>query len=209
MALTGRDRYGRTVAPLAVGGQDVCFALVQAGSSWHDGHVYGLRLPAVAGNRAEAQQGVLNLTCTRGVSPGGALAAARRQQSIANEAARQRHTATDDNAMTQVVEWHVGHWLLSVVALSLTRHLHQHGREIEGFVVIAQQQGTKAVLAILNKQTATSAATLMRNMYRYNQELDVIRIEALRQTQMTLQDQRQTAYRPYRSPFTLIGSWQL
>jgi endonuclease YncB( thermonuclease family) len=36
MAATGRDRYGRTVATLAVGGQDVGLAVLHAGLAWHD-----------------------------------------------------------------------------------------------------------------------------------------------------------------------------
>jgi micrococcal nuclease len=36
MATTGRDRYGRTVATLAVGEHDVGFALLQAGLAWHE-----------------------------------------------------------------------------------------------------------------------------------------------------------------------------
>lgn len=36
MATTGRDRYGRTVAALAVGEHDVGFALLQAGLAWHE-----------------------------------------------------------------------------------------------------------------------------------------------------------------------------
>lgn len=36
MTTTGRDRYGRTVATLAVGGQDVGLALLRAGIATHD-----------------------------------------------------------------------------------------------------------------------------------------------------------------------------
>jgi micrococcal nuclease len=36
MTTTGRDRYGRTVATLAVGEHDVGFALLQAGLAWHE-----------------------------------------------------------------------------------------------------------------------------------------------------------------------------
>jgi endonuclease YncB( thermonuclease family) len=36
MATTGRDRYGRTVATLEMGGQDVGLALLRAGIAWHD-----------------------------------------------------------------------------------------------------------------------------------------------------------------------------
>ena len=37
MAIKGRDRYGRTVATLAVNGQDVGLALVRSGFAWRDG----------------------------------------------------------------------------------------------------------------------------------------------------------------------------
>lgn len=63
MTTTGRDRYGRTVATLAVGGQDVGFELLQAGLAWHDRRYHRPRLQGAASHYAEAQQGaVLSFT---------------------------------------------------------------------------------------------------------------------------------------------------
>jgi len=63
MATTGRDRYGRAVATLAVGGQDVGLAMLQAGLAWHDRRYHRPRLQGATGHYAEAQQGaVLSFT---------------------------------------------------------------------------------------------------------------------------------------------------
>jgi endonuclease YncB( thermonuclease family) len=56
MAKMGRDRYGRTVATLAVGEHDVGFALLQAGLAWHDWRHHPPRLQGATGHYAEAQQ---------------------------------------------------------------------------------------------------------------------------------------------------------
>lgn len=59
MAKTGRDRYGRTVATLAVGGQDVGVVLLQAGLAWHDRRYHRPRLQGATSHYAEAQQGAV------------------------------------------------------------------------------------------------------------------------------------------------------
>jgi len=59
MTTTGRDRYGRTVATLAVDKQDVGFALLQAGLAWHDQRYHRPRLQGATGHYAEAQQGAV------------------------------------------------------------------------------------------------------------------------------------------------------
>jgi endonuclease YncB( thermonuclease family) len=59
MATTGRDRYGRAVATLAVGGQDVGLAMLQAGLAWHDRRYHQPRLQGATGHYAEAQQGAV------------------------------------------------------------------------------------------------------------------------------------------------------
>jgi endonuclease YncB( thermonuclease family) len=59
MATTSRDRYGRTVATLAVGGQDVGLTLLRAGLAWH-GHRHSRpRISSDANRYAEAQDGAL------------------------------------------------------------------------------------------------------------------------------------------------------
>lgn len=63
MAKTGSDRYGRTVATLAVGGQDVGLALLQAGLAWYDRRYNRPRLSGATSDYAEAQQrAVLNFS---------------------------------------------------------------------------------------------------------------------------------------------------
>ena len=82
------------------------------------------------------------------------------------------------------------------------------GKEIEGFGVIAQQQGAKAVLATLWPVADQSTASLMADMYRRRQELQVSKIEALRQAQLALQSQPKYAHPYYWAPFILMGNWK-
>ena len=63
------------------------------------------------------------------------------------------------------------------------------GREIEGFGVIAQQQGAKAVLATLWPVADESTAKLMAEMYRRRQDNKLTKIESLRQAQLSLLEQ--------------------
>ncbi|MDO8177008.1 MAG: tetratricopeptide repeat protein [Undibacterium sp.] len=82
------------------------------------------------------------------------------------------------------------------------------GREIEGFGVIAQQQGAKAVLATLWQVADQSTATLMAEMYRRRQEHHLTKIEALRQAQLSLLAQKRYAHPFYWAPFILMGNWK-
>jgi CHAT domain-containing protein len=84
----------------------------------------------------------------------------------------------------------------------------QRGREIEGFGVIAQQQGAKAVLATLWKVADSSTATLMGDMYRRRVQGGLSKIEALRQAQMSMAAQPRTAHPFYWAPFVLMGNWK-
>ena len=84
----------------------------------------------------------------------------------------------------------------------------QRGREIEGFGVIAQQQGAKAVLATLWPVADQSTASLMADMYRRRQGLGLSKIEALRQAQLALQAQTKYAHPYYWAPFILMGNWK-
>jgi CHAT domain-containing protein len=84
----------------------------------------------------------------------------------------------------------------------------QRGREIEGFGVIAQQQGAKAVLATLWKVADSSTATLMGDMYRRRTQSGLSKIEALRQAQVALAAQPRTAHPFYWAPFVLMGNWK-
>lgn len=82
------------------------------------------------------------------------------------------------------------------------------GREIEGFGVIAQQQGAKAVLATLWPVADQSTATLMAEMYRRREGQKLSKIEALRQAQSTLLEQPRYSHPFYWAPFILMGNWR-
>jgi CHAT domain-containing protein len=82
------------------------------------------------------------------------------------------------------------------------------GKEIEGFGVIAQQQGAKAVLATLWPVADQSTASLMADMYRRRQAQGLSKIEALRQAQMALMQQPKYAHPFYWAPFILMGNWK-
>jgi CHAT domain-containing protein len=82
------------------------------------------------------------------------------------------------------------------------------GREIEGFGVLAQQQGAKAVLATLWRVADQSTATLMADMYKQRQEKNLTKIEALRQAQLSLLSQPKYAHPFYWAPFILMGNWK-
>lgn len=56
MATKGRDRYGRTVATLAVNGQDVGLAIVRSGFAWRDGRYDRVRLAGQTTPYADAQR---------------------------------------------------------------------------------------------------------------------------------------------------------
>jgi CHAT domain-containing protein len=84
----------------------------------------------------------------------------------------------------------------------------EKGREIEGFGVIAQQQGAKAVLATLWPVADQSTAALMADMYRKHQDSRLSKIEALRQAQMTLQAQPRYSHPYFWAPFILMGNWK-
>ena len=82
------------------------------------------------------------------------------------------------------------------------------GREIEGFGVIAQQQGAKAVLATLWPVADQSTAMLMADMYKQRQDKSLTKIEALRQAQISLLSQPKYAHPFYWAPFILMGNWK-
>ena len=84
----------------------------------------------------------------------------------------------------------------------------EQGKEIEGFGVIAQQQGAKAVLATLWPVADQSTATLMADMYRRRQSDSLTKIEALRKAQIALQTQSKYAHPYYWAPFILMGNWK-
>ena len=84
----------------------------------------------------------------------------------------------------------------------------ERGQEIEGFGVLAQQQGAKAVLATLWAVADQSTALLMADTYRLRQTQGLTKIEALRQAQLSLQRQTPYAHPFYWAPFILMGNWK-
>jgi CHAT domain-containing protein len=84
----------------------------------------------------------------------------------------------------------------------------EKGKEIEGFGVLAQQQGAKAVLATLWPVADRSTATLMADMYRRRQAHGLSKIEALRQAQLALMNHPKYMHPFYWAPFVLMGNWK-
>ena len=84
----------------------------------------------------------------------------------------------------------------------------EQGKEIEGFGVIAQQQGAKAVLATLWPVADESTATLMADLYRRRQSDSLTKIEALRQSQIAMRVRTKYAHPYYWAPFILMGNWK-
>jgi len=82
------------------------------------------------------------------------------------------------------------------------------GREIEGFGVIAQQKGAKAVIATLWPVEDTSTSMLMAAVYRNRQTQGLTKIEALRQAQLGLKKQAKYANPYFWVPFILMGNWK-
>ena len=103
---------------------------------------------------------------------------------------------------------HVDLLTLSACDTGLGGGRDERGREIEGFGVIAQQQGAKAVLATLWPVADQSTATLMADMYRKRQEGHLTKIAALRQAQVSLASTPRTAHPYYWAPFILMGNWR-
>ncbi|MBL8212941.1 MAG: CHAT domain-containing protein [Bryobacterales bacterium] len=60
------------------------------------------------------------------------------------------------------------------------------GKEVEGFAVLAQRQGAKAVVASLWPVADSSTKELMQEFYRLRQAKGLAKVEALRQAQLAL-----------------------
>jgi CHAT domain-containing protein len=82
------------------------------------------------------------------------------------------------------------------------------GREIEGFGVMAQKKGAKAVMATLWAVADESTRQLMVDFYRLYQKPGTTKAEALRQAQLTLLKDEKFAHPYFWSPFILIGNWK-
>lgn len=94
----------------------------------------------------------------------------------------------------------------------------ESGKEVEGFAVLAQRQGAKAVIATLWAVADESTRLLMQKFYRLREAGEgTLKAEALRQAQLALLrgDGKQPGARtaPYAhpyfwAPFILIGNWK-
>jgi len=73
---------------------------------------------------------------------------------------------------------------LSACETALGGGQDEKGREIEGFGVLAQRQGAKAVLATLWSVADQSTATFMQEFYRLRKDGHLTKAEALRKTQI-------------------------
>jgi len=105
-----------------------------------------------------------------------------------------------------------------------------NGNEVEGFGVLAQREGAKAVIASLWAVADESTGLLMREFYRIRQsDASLTKVEALRRAQVRLlsgrikpgglteergvrvagQEARARDYRHpyYWAPFFLMGNW--
>jgi CHAT domain-containing protein len=84
----------------------------------------------------------------------------------------------------------------------------EQGKEIEGFGVVAQQQGAKSVLATLWQVSDQSTAVLMADLYRRRQSDALTKIEALRKSQIAMHADSKYSHPFYWAPFVLMGNWK-
>jgi CHAT domain-containing protein len=72
---------------------------------------------------------------------------------------------------------------LSACETGLGSGLKEDGREVEGFGVLAQRQGAKAVMATLWKVADRSTGQFMQLLYRLREEKKLTKADALRRVQ--------------------------
>jgi CHAT domain-containing protein/Flp pilus assembly protein TadD len=84
------------------------------------------------------------------------------------------------------------------------------GKEVEGFAVLAQQRGAKAVLASLWPVADKSTTLLMEKFYQTRSSRpDISKAQALREAQLSLARTHPAFSHPYYwAPFILIGNWR-
>jgi CHAT domain-containing protein/Tfp pilus assembly protein PilF len=113
--------------------------------------------------------------------------------------------------------------LLTLSACETAMGGEGEGTEVEGFAVLAQRQGAKAVIASLWSIADASTSLLMREFYRVREATPgMSKAEALRQAQLALLEGRikpviikgasnpveSYAHPYYWAPFILIGNWR-
>lgn len=83
------------------------------------------------------------------------------------------------------------------------------GKEVEGFAVLAQRQGAKAVVATLWPVADASTQRLMQNFYRLRESGGgMSKVEALRQAQVALISGNRYSHPYFWAPFIMIGNWK-
>jgi CHAT domain-containing protein len=82
------------------------------------------------------------------------------------------------------------------------------GKEVEGFGMLAQRQGAKAVVASLWPVADDSTRLLMQEFYRLRNARRLAKVEALRQAQLGLLRKGDYRHPYFWAPFVLIGNWR-
>ena len=82
------------------------------------------------------------------------------------------------------------------------------GKEIDGFGVLAQKQGAKAVVSTLWSVADESTSKFMTELYRLRKENKLNKAEALRQTQLHMLIQPKYSHPYYWAPYVLMGNWK-
>jgi len=82
------------------------------------------------------------------------------------------------------------------------------GKEIDGFGVLAQKQGAKAVVSTLWSVADESTSKFMTELYRLRKENKLNKAEALRQTQLHMLLQPKYSHPYYWAPYILMGNWK-
>jgi CHAT domain-containing protein len=97
---------------------------------------------------------------------------------------------------------------LSACDTGLGGGYNAEGQEIEGFGVIAQEQGAHAVLATLWQVNDRSTSLFMQSLYRVRTAQSLDKATALRRAQMTLLAMPEYRHPYYWAPFVLMGNWR-
>jgi CHAT domain-containing protein len=105
-------------------------------------------------------------------------------------------------------------WLFSGVDLLTlsacnTAASESNGKELDGFSMLAQRRGAKAVLATLWPVADRSTALLMQRFYRARHTNRAAgKAAALRSAQLSLLHSRTFAQPFFWAPFVLSGNWK-
>jgi CHAT domain-containing protein len=97
---------------------------------------------------------------------------------------------------------------LSACDTGLGGSRNEKGQEIEGFGVVAQNQGAKSVLATLWTVEDKSTSLLMSDMYKRRQRTSITKIEALSDSQNVLLSSKDYSHPFFWAPFILMGNWR-